>query len=134
MNRRGRSDLPFASPGVALEVVDWRGSRAEFWPSVPWSPKPSRSPRDRVSSRTDGLVKLDLHLRVHDPPDSEVRVELVTRRVDLDLTGTIHDRSLADAAKKRNEPIGELGIAKKKPQSEKPFARSSAFRRAPDSL
>jgi hypothetical protein len=71
---------------------------------------------------------------VHNPPDTEVRIELVTRRVDFDLTGTVHDRSLADAAKERNEPIGEVRIAKKKPQVEDPFARSSAFRRAPDSL
>jgi hypothetical protein len=61
-------------------------------------------------------VKFDLHLRVHDSPDAEVRIELVARRVDLDLTGTVHDRSLADAAKKRNEPVGEIRIAKKKPQ------------------
>jgi hypothetical protein len=60
---------------------------------------------------------------VHNPPDAEVRIELVTRRVDLDLTGTVHDRSLADAAKERNEPIGEVRIAKKKPQVEKTLLR-----------
>ena len=66
-------------------------------------------------------MKLDLDLRVHDSPDAEVRIEFVTGRVDLDLARPVHDRSLADAAKKRNEPIGEVRIAKKKPQVERPF-------------
>ena len=60
--------------------------------------------------------ELDRHVRVHHPPDAEVRIELVARRFDLDLTGTIHDRPLADAAKKRNEPNGEVRIMKEKPQ------------------
>jgi hypothetical protein len=60
-------------------------------------------------------VKLDLDLRVHDPPDTEIRIELLARRVDLDLTGTIHDWSLTHAAKERNEPVGVIRIAKKKP-------------------
>jgi hypothetical protein len=68
------------------------------------------------------LVELDLYLRVHDSPDAEVRVKLVSWRVDLDLTGTVHNRELADAAKKRNEPIGEVRIAKKKPHVVRAFA------------
>jgi hypothetical protein len=60
---------------------------------------------------------------VHDPPDAEVRIELVARRLDLDLTGGAYKRPLADAAKKRNEPIGEIRVAKKKPQVEEPLAR-----------
>jgi hypothetical protein len=60
---------------------------------------------------------------MHDSPDAEVRIELLTRRIDLDLTGTVHDGSLADAAKKRNEPIGESRIAKEEPQVEKTLLR-----------
>jgi len=78
--------------------------------------------------------ELDRHVRVHHSPDAEVRIELVARRLDLDLPGTIHDWSLADAAKKRNEPIGEVRIMKEKPQVECPYARSSAIRRVADSL
>ncbi|MDX6441827.1 MAG: hypothetical protein QOE43_1556 [Gaiellaceae bacterium] len=57
-------------------------------------------------------MELDLDLGVHDSPNAEVRIELLTRRVDLDLARAIHDRSLADAAQKRNQPIGEVRIAK----------------------
>jgi hypothetical protein len=38
------------------------------------------------------LTELDLDLRVHDAPNTEVRIELVTGRVDLDLARTAHDR------------------------------------------
>jgi hypothetical protein len=62
-------------------------------------------------------VELDLGVRVHDLPDAEVGVELVDRRVDLDLAGTAHKRSLTDAAEKRSEPVGELGITKQEPQA-----------------
>jgi hypothetical protein len=37
-------------------------------------------------------MKLDLDLRVHNSPNTKVRIELVTRRIDLDLARAIHDR------------------------------------------
>jgi hypothetical protein len=37
-------------------------------------------------------MELDLDLRVHDAPNTEVRIELVTRRIDLDLARAVHDR------------------------------------------
>ncbi len=49
--------------------------------------------KSKVASTTPTvLMKLDLDLRVHDTPNTEVRIELVTGRVDLDLTRAIHDR------------------------------------------
>ena len=61
-------------------------------------------------------MELDVGVGVHDPPDAEVSVELVTGRIDLDLTGTAHERSLTDAAEKRSELVGELGITQEEPQ------------------
>ena len=113
--------MPGASQGLEL-----RGSR------VPRRGRagtlPTSAPRDAA------LLKLDLHLRVHDPPDTEVRVELVTRRVDLDLTGTFTTGRWPTLRRNATSRSVKSGIAKKKPQSGEPFARSSAFRRAPDSL
>src|SRR4030081_2104636 len=79
-------------------------------------------------------VELDLDVRMHDPPDAEIRIELLARCVDVDLTGTVHDRSLTNAAKKRNEPVGVIRIAKEEPQGEEPFARYSTFHCGTDSL
>ena len=61
-------------------------------------------------------AKLNLRGRVDDLPDADVRVELRTWRVDLDLTGTTDERSLSDAAEKRRQLVGELRITQEEPQ------------------
>ena len=60
----------------------------------------------------------DLRIRVDDAPDAEVGVELVAWRVDFDPTGTADERSLADAAEKRSQLVGEARFVEEEPQVE----------------